>query len=866
MGIEMGIEGRNHERCACGSALSSYRADASERFVLRGTERVYERPRPFRVRHVALEIAVDHPRGSLTATAELRFERVDGEADELCLDAVGFDIASVQLRARRVKRGARAAKRYRAASYSYDGSQLRVEVSPVVREAELRVRYRATPRRGMYFLGPDEQVPDRPEQIWTQCQDEDARHIFPCHDKPHERQTFELKARVPAGWFVLSNGDLRSSRAAQARGEFHYRMRQSIPSYLFTFVAGRFAKVSARHGQLPVDYFVEPGRESDAKRSFGNTPKMIALFEKRTGVAYPWSKYAQIVVRDFIFGGMENTGATTMYEHILLDEQAALDVSSDDLIAHELAHQWFGDLVTCRDWSHGWLNEGFATFFEHVWREHHLGRDEYERGVRIDLRAYLSEAAGRYRRPVVCQDYKAPIDVFDRHLYEKGGLTLHALRLELGEQVFWRGVRGYLERHAHGEVETRDLMRAMEEVSGRSLEQFFEQLLYRADHASLDVKVAYEKGLLTVHVQQKLASDARPFAFDLELELAPANERLRSVTRRVDQREHTFAFAMDERPRFVVVDPRVRVIGRVTVDAPADMLREQLASAATGRGRTMAAERLGRHDDPVSIDALATALRSGRNFWGVRSAAALALGNIRSSAAFEVLRGAVRVRHPKVRRAVVQALGHFRNDDAAKLLARVAQRDDSVLVTSSAARALGATRRDDAFESLVELLERSSWAEVVRIGAIDGLAKLRDDRGAKLVAERTAYGTPLRARRAAIAALPKLSMGRKTREQLEELLEDGDPHVRVAVADALGELADSKARPALNRQLSRDLDGRVRRRIREVLRDLGGRGRRDVRELREQLEALQREHAELKARLSKVEERLPKSRQRKRRK
>src|SRR5262249_30993351 len=161
-------------------------------------------------------------------------------------------------------------------------------------------------------------------------------------------------------------------------------------------------------------------------------------------------------------------------EYIMLDERAALDVSSDDLIAHELAHQWFGDLVTCRDWSHAWLNEGFATFMEQIDREHKLGRDEYDYSVKADMDTYISEARSRYRRPIVCQDYQAPIDIFDRHLYEKAACVLHLLRRDLGDDVFWAGVNTYLTRHAKGVVETRDFMRAMEDVSGRSLERFFE--------------------------------------------------------------------------------------------------------------------------------------------------------------------------------------------------------------------------------------------------------------------------------------------------------------------------------------------------------------------------------------------------------
>src|SRR5208283_332536 len=205
---------------------------------------------------------------------------------------------------------------------------------------------------------------------------------------------------------------------------------------------------------------------------FGRTPDMVSHFSAITGVPYPWSRYSQVVVSDFIFGGMENTTATTMYEHILYDERASIDVTSDDLIAHELAHQWFGDYVTCRDWPEAWLNEGFATFMELVFREKHLGRDEYFYGLKADLDAYLGEAHGRYRRPIVCREYEAPLDLFDRHLYEKGGVVLHLLRTELGDSLFWAGIKLYLTRHAHGIVETSDLMRALEDASGRGLGRF----------------------------------------------------------------------------------------------------------------------------------------------------------------------------------------------------------------------------------------------------------------------------------------------------------------------------------------------------------------------------------------------------------
>jgi aminopeptidase N len=872
----MTLEHRHHTRCACGSALSSYVEGGFARpFALAGTKRVYERARPFAIHHIALEIELDVEHKAFRGVATLDVERVDPDATEIALDAVGFELASVEARAASAG-GAAGEGAFAAAPHAYDGETLRVTVpraegsaTPVAR-AQIRVAYRAVPRRGMYFLAPDEHVQNRPRQVWTQCQDEDARHIFPCHDKPHVKQTTELRATVPAGWYVLSNGELLHESTSTSGSDgafFHWRMNDPHPSYLFTLVAGEFARIDDEVDGLPLTYLVPKGREVDGKRTFARTPEMIRRFGELLGVRYPWNKYAQVVVSDFIFGGMENTTATTMYEHILLDERAAIDITSDDLIAHELAHQWFGDLVTCRDWSHAWLNEGFATFMEHVDREGHLGADEYEHGVKSDADAYFVEARGRYKRPIVCQDYEAPIDIFDRHLYEKGALVLHMLRRMLGDALFFGGVRRYLERHRNGVVETKDLMRAFEEVSGRSLERFFEQWVFRGGHPELDVRVEHDGDLTVVTVKQTQVtaphhgpSSASPdpgtplFVFDLAIDLA-LPDGVRREVRRVEQASQSFAFKVPARPRFVVIDADLSTLAEVKVEAPADMLRAQLRGAPTARGRLLAAPGLSRLDDPPTTTALGEALADENEFWGVRAEAASALANLRSEEAFAVLAAHVATKHPKVRRAVVSALGAFRTSKAAGLLEKLARKDESYLVEADAARALGSTRQSSALDVLVDILDRPSWADCVRAGAIDGLANLRDDRALPHVIARTRYGVSTRGRRAAILALPRLANDKKARETLEDLLDSADPYLRVDVVRAIAELGDAKARSALHRQLDRDLDGRVRRRIREVLRDLGGAGKRETDRLRDELEALRGEHAELKARIAKVEAR-----------
>ena len=833
-------------------------------FAFSSSPRHFERPRPFAIEHIAVDLALDFETRSIRGSATIRIRRVDPEATAIELAAVGFAITSVAV-------GGKEAK------YTYDGKLLVVEIGPTADRTTVSVEYAATPRKGLYFLDADEHVPHRPKQAWTQFQEEDARHVLPCHDKPHAKMTTETRIRVPVGFYVLSNGALAGRETVGETEVFHWKMDEPHPSYLITIVAGEFselqdvARISGEaNGEapnldetirwegrdVPLTYLVPKGREDDAKRTFARTPEMISWFSELLETPYPWNKYAQVVVSDFIFGGMENTTATTMYEHILLDERAALDVTSDDLIAHELAHQWFGDLVTCRDWSEGWLNEGFATFMEHVWREHHLGRDEYEYGIRHDLASYLGEAGGRYRRPIVCQDYDAPLDLFDRHLYEKGGLVLHVLRTELGDALFWKGVRTYLRRHARGVVETRDLMRALEEVSGRSLGRRFEELVHRPGHPDVEISLSWEDGVLRCAAKQtQSTNDGVPSAFEVPIVLAIVDPETRQERReklKLTSRVDTFAIPCAARPRFVVVDPEMRILGDVTVKAPADMLRAQLADARTARGRWLAAQALAKTDDPPTIEALAKRLLDDAEFWGVRVECAESLGKLRAREAFEVLAKAREVAHPKVRRGVVDALGRFRTTAAVEALKPKALRDDSYLVEAEAARALGKTRQTTAFEVLLDLLARPSWADVVASGAIDGLAALRDDRALPHLFSRTRYGHPTRVRRAAALAIPKLATDRRAREHLEDLLDDSDPILRMDVVRALADLGDARSRAALRARGEVDLDPRVRRRIREVVRDLGGE-RKINDELKETVERLESEQRDLRARLAKLE-------------
>jgi aminopeptidase N len=428
------------------------------------------------------------------------------------------------------------------------------------------------------------------------------------------------------------------------------------------------------------------------------------------------------------------------------------------------------------------------------------------------------------------------------------------LRRKLGDEAFWDGVRLYLERHAHGVVETNDLMRALEESGGHSLERFFDQWVYRPGHPDLRVKIGYEDGLLTVEVKQKQrGNDVATFAFPLEVLVKTRAGTLERHRKLMTETSDTLVVPLAERPRFVVFDPEFCVTASVKLDAPADFLRHALEDGPNARARWTAARALAERDDARSVEALAKSLGQKDEAWMVRAEAARGLGRLRGDEAFAALVARAHDRHPKVRRAVAEALGNFRTAAAARALKGVATEDKSYLVAAEASRALGRTRQPGVLKDLVRLVDRPSWADAQRAGALDGMSQLRDEAALPEVLARSRYGIPTRGRRAAVAALANLSDSRETRRHLEDLLDDRDPHFRITVTDALVQLGDPKARGALRRALEHELDGRVARRLREALRDIGEAGAHDRKRLGDDLESLRGELAELKQRLAKVE-------------
>ncbi|HYO92636.1 MAG TPA: M1 family metallopeptidase, partial [Pyrinomonadaceae bacterium] len=424
------------------------------------------RSRDFDIKHIRIELQIDPAETFIEGEAAITLAPFRDGLRELSFDAFELNVKEVRAGSRRLE-----FESFRDRLIIY----LR-EPQPRDKTLTLRVLYNARPRKGLHFVRPDDAYPQKPLQVWSQGESEDNRAWFPCTDAPNERQTTETIITVPEGFTVLSNGRLVSEKHDKRRGKrtFHWRQDEPHPAYLVSLAIGVFSIIDARCGKLPTPYYTYPGMEREARMLMGRTPAMIRYFAKLFGYEYPYPKYSQVVVEDFISGAMENTSATTHSDRFLHDKRTELDFDCHDVVAHELAHQWWGDLVTPKSWTHLWLKESFATYAEILWSEHVEGLDEARFFLLREQNFYMAEDRDRYRRPLVYDRWEYPGDVYDRHAYQKGGIVLAMLRDVLGDEDFFRTLKYYLHKHEWQSVETSDFRIAVEEVTGRNLDWFFE--------------------------------------------------------------------------------------------------------------------------------------------------------------------------------------------------------------------------------------------------------------------------------------------------------------------------------------------------------------------------------------------------------
>jgi len=574
---------------------------------------------------------------------------------------------------------------------------------------------------------------------------------------------------------------------------------------------------------------------------------------------YPWPKYAQICVDEYVAGGMEHTSATTLNLGTLHDRRAHLDVSSDTLVAHELAHQWWGDLITCKDWAELWLNEGFAVYFTTLWIEHDQGPDAALWKRHEEAQRYFEEDTRRYRRPIVTYRYGRPGRMFDSHSYPKAGRVLHMLRAVLGDEAFFKAIRHYCKKHAMGVVETADLRIAVEEATGQGLNWFFDQWLYHGGHPEYRVGYEWNESIkqLTLTVEQtQEVNDLTPlFRMPIEVDFVTGGKR---TTQRisVSKHEETFHFSLPKRPDRVCFDPRDWVLKKLAIEKSRREWLEQAVDEPNLICRVRAVRHLAKMTDDEEVLAVLAKVARGDKFWAVRQEAVEAIAEFGGEDAHKTLLAAAR-RDPKsfVRLAAIKGLAKFSHDRTRVVLREVIKQDQSYEAVAEALKALTQVDRAGCRIDLLAALNRPSHNEVILKAAADGLADLGDPGAIELLLPILDVPNSPWRRIAVLSALAKLGADDVgTLEVIGRQLENARYRVRSAACEALVETGNPAAIDLLLARRDKETVWKTIRAIDEGLEKLR-KSRTELGKMHEDLESLRKKNRALEARVMELESR-----------
>jgi len=760
----------------------------------------YARSRDYDLEHSRIALRFDLDQKKIIGDVTHSVSVLRNGTDKIAFDSVGLQIESVTLNKGKAK-------------FETTDTKLNVVLPKAAKTGEkfeIEIKYEGKPSKGIYFILPDKDYPNRSTQVWTQGESEDTRYYLPTYDYPNDRLTTETILTVPANWLTISNGKLVNvSDAKDGQKVWTWREAQPSSTYLFTVVAGDLWEVKDTWRDIPVTYYAPKDRGDRLSLNYNRTPAMIDLFSKKLGVEYPWEKYSQAMVDDFVAGGMENSSATTNTSSSLRHPQLVPEFleNEDPLISHELGHQWFGDLVTCKDWGNIWLNEGFATYMETVWIEAHYGKDQadYERWE--SSRQWFANTS-LYSKPIGRHDFDDSSE-FDGNAYGKGGLILYMLRHKLSDDAFYAGLKHYLEVNRGKNVVTSDLVKAMEETTHTNVDEFFDQWVYNAGAPQFSLSYTYEpkNGVaLSVTQTQKREGRVGLFRVPVEIEITNANG-LRLYPIVVSKESETFTFPSDTAPKMVLFDKGNQILKKVVFNKDKQEWLYQLKNASEVADRADAAVAVGKlKNDSEAVTALGEALQRDKSS-GLRMTAANSLGELGGASAAKQLIDALAVTNEAwVRAAIVRSLGKVKDDTTvAAKLESIAREDRSYRARASALNALGQLKTPGAYQTLTAAVKSDSPDDILRNAALRSLGILGDERAAALLAEWSKPGKNLDSREQAINGLARLQ---KTNKEITQQIAGylPEPHfsVRMASILALGARGDASAVPALQALLKRD--------------------------------------------------------------
>jgi aminopeptidase N len=796
------------------------------------------RARTYDLQHQVVHVSFDWDRHAVEGTTTLTLAALDTAITSVALDAVGMTFGKVTGTGGRELR------------HDYDGRTLTIHLpAPLAPHARavITIAYESIhPKKGAYFV-------DRRHVVWTQGEMIDTRYWIPTYDEPNDKTTWDMYIRTAKGERALSNGKLVGSRAVGDEIEWHWRLQKPASTYLMTAVTGNYTVLQDRWRDVPIGYWTYPDSVKAAWRGFGTTPRAVGIFSQKTGVKYPWVKYDQIVAPDYIFGGMENVTATTQADDgILHPAWAEPQANAEGLVAHELGHQWYGDLLTTESWADAWLNEGFATFMEQTYREAAHGKDE---GAidRLGAQQQTIAADARTRRPLVWSRWKVdPLELFlSGHIYPRGASVLQMLRHQLGDSLFWAAMHSYTTKHAYGNVTSADLRDAFESETGRDFHEFFDQWVYGAGVPQFRVSYSYDSTTreLTLRSEQTQPIDSMTGIFDVDVDVKVLTDKgAVHGLMLVHGRNSTLTLSLPAPPRAIRWNDGGWILEAHDFPRPTVMLRYQLEHDDDVIGRLEAVALLSeRPSERIAAASVAHAARAVA-FWAVREAAAAALRTFASSSASDeavaqgdsasgagsaaggpsalpraagfqdsIATAALLVASAdsdsRVRESAATSLAAFDYERVETRLRELARSDSSLFVRGAALVSYARIAPAEALPVIRETLERDSWLDIERTSAVRALEYVDTPEAWNMLLPYLAFSADRHTRQAAIATLTAKATksGRQAdaAAAIEPVLDAPDFYSRASAAQALGTLGQESSLPALEARRKAEAESRV---------------------------------------------------------
>ena len=581
--------------------------------------------------HTKLEVSFNWEESQLNGKATITAKPHFYESEKLILDAKGMDVLKVQMNGADL-------------NYTYnDALKLNIDLGRTYKSTEqytISIEYVSKPDelemggssaitgdKGLYFINPKGEEKNKMPQIWTQGETQANSVWFPTIDSPNAKTTQEIYITVEDKYVTLSNGDLVSSKKNKDGTRTDY-WKQDLPHapYLFMMAIGEYSIVKDSYtkkdgSKIEVNYYVEPEHKEDARGIFGETPNMIGYFSELLDLEYPWDKYNQVVVRDYVSGAMENTGAVIFGEYVYKDKEDLLDGNDQSTIAHELFHHWFGDLVTCESWANLPLNESFANYSQYLWDEYRYGMDEADYQAEMEADGYFQSASYQGYHDLIWFDHFDKEDMFDGHSYNKGGRILHMLRSYLGDEAFFKGLNNYLTTNKYKAAEFHHLRLAFEEVSGEDLNWFFNQWFLGKGHLILftDYEVTDDQTILFKVKQRQNIEDFPIYKIPTQVLIWSGDEVVvHDIV--IDELEQEFELSYSGEIKNIQIDPKQDLLAKIYEEKSADQFRHQFYNSKAYKSRMVGLRRASKSNTLETQNLLSDALDDP--FWNIRIEAA----------------------------------------------------------------------------------------------------------------------------------------------------------------------------------------------------------------------------------------------------